>query len=130
VPADRGAAEMAAIKSAGMKNASAKATTSVETTANEAAGKAATAAVKTTASAARRYTLGCSSKRNSPQQRDRDFTEHDYPLVQEDDALRPLGISLAAAETAVSNCRLDNNTSPFQKIGFGVTQKEHEKPDP
>ena len=69
---------MAAIKSAGMKNASAKATTSVETTANEAAGKAATAAVKTTAPSARRYTVGCKhSKRHSRQQRDRDFTERD-----------------------------------------------------
>ncbi len=124
MPANRRAAEMAAIKSAGVKTASAKAATSVETTTTtEAAGKAATAAVKTTASAARRYTLGCSSKRNSPQQRDRDFTEHDYPLVQEDDAFRPLGISLAAAETAVSNCRLDNNTSPFQKIGLGGDPK-------
>jgi len=69
---------MTAIRSGGVETASTKTAASVKTTATEAAVEAATAAMKTTAPSARRYTVGCKhSKRHSRQQRDRDFTEHD-----------------------------------------------------
>ncbi|KRR12204.1 hypothetical protein CQ12_31645 [Bradyrhizobium jicamae] len=80
-----------------MKTASTKAATSVETTDAEAAVEAATAAMKaaTTTDAmkaatatARRHNVGRkNSKCCGRQQRDHDFTEHDWPsLVQEVDA--------------------------------------------
>jgi len=68
---------MTAIRSGGVETASTKTAASVKTTATEAAVEAATAAM-TTASSARRNTVGHKhSKRYSRQQRDRGLTGHD-----------------------------------------------------
>jgi hypothetical protein len=85
-PANRRAAK-ASTKAAGVKTVSTKAATSVETTAVEAAMETAEAAMAAPAATARRYNVGCKhSKCCSRQQRDCDFTEHDQPSLQEDDA--------------------------------------------